>query len=90
MARDLGVRYVCFNCGGKFYDLHRPEPICPKCGADQRQAPKPQPMTAAARRAKEKEEAEEIGEIDSSLSGGEDEDEPLEDDADEAIEAEEV
>jgi hypothetical protein len=47
-------------------------------------------MTAAARRAKEKEEAEEIGEIDSSLIGGEDEDEPLEDDADEAIEAEEV
>lgn len=35
----LGVRYVCFTCGTKFYDLNRPEPICPECGADQRQAP---------------------------------------------------
>ena len=24
----------------KFYDLNRPEPICPKCGADQRSAGK--------------------------------------------------
>lgn len=35
----LGVRYVCFTCGTKFYDLNRPEPLCPECGADQRQAP---------------------------------------------------
>jgi Protein of unknown function (FYDLN_acid) len=26
----LGTRYVCFRCGAKFYDLNRPEPLCPK------------------------------------------------------------
>ncbi len=35
----LGTRYVCFQCGTKFYDLNRPEPTCPECGADQREAP---------------------------------------------------
>ncbi len=35
----LGGKHVCFECGGKFYDLNRPEPICPKCGADQRTRP---------------------------------------------------
>lgn len=35
----LGTRYVCFSCGTKFYDLNRPEPTCPECSADQRQAP---------------------------------------------------
>ncbi len=39
-ASRLGTKYVCFSCGAKFYDLNRPEPICPKCGADQRQRPK--------------------------------------------------
>lgn len=36
----LGAKYTCFKCGAKFYDLNRPEPLCPKCGADQREAPK--------------------------------------------------
>jgi uncharacterized protein (TIGR02300 family) len=31
---------VCFKCGSKFYDLNRPDPVCPKCGADQRERPK--------------------------------------------------
>jgi len=35
----LGQRYTCFKCGTKFYDLNRPEPLCPECGADQREAP---------------------------------------------------
>jgi uncharacterized protein (TIGR02300 family) len=35
----LGTRYACFQCGTKFYDLNRPEPFCPECGADQREAP---------------------------------------------------
>ena len=25
----LGIRYTCFQCAAKFYDLNRPEPICP-------------------------------------------------------------
>jgi uncharacterized protein (TIGR02300 family) len=37
--KDLGSKHLCFKCGTKFYDLKKPEPICPKCGADQRQSP---------------------------------------------------
>jgi DNA-directed RNA polymerase subunit RPC12/RpoP len=39
----LGVKYECFECGAKFYDLNRPEPLCPKCGTDQRMRPKHDP-----------------------------------------------
>ena len=35
----LGSRYTCFQCGTKFYDLNRPAPTCPECGADQTEAP---------------------------------------------------
>jgi len=35
---DLGRKYTCYSCHTKFYDLGKPEPICPKCGADQRDA----------------------------------------------------
>ena len=35
----LGTRYACFQCGTKFYDLNRPVPSCPECGADQTEAP---------------------------------------------------
>ena len=38
-AKDLGNKFVCFKCGTKFYDLKKPEPLCPKCGADQRESP---------------------------------------------------
>jgi len=36
----LGMRYICYVCAARFYDLNRPEPLCPKCGADQREKPK--------------------------------------------------
>jgi hypothetical protein len=36
-AKDFGTKYVCFKCGTKFYDLKKPDPICPRCGADQRE-----------------------------------------------------
>jgi hypothetical protein len=32
---ELGVRYKCYKCETKFYDLGRPQPICPSCGEDQ-------------------------------------------------------
>lgn len=32
---NLGTKHECFACGAKFYDLGRPGPVCPKCGADQ-------------------------------------------------------
>lgn len=42
----LGRRYTCFQCSLKFYDLNKPEPFCPKCGADQREDPNPDPREA--------------------------------------------
>jgi len=35
----LGTRHVCHECSCKYYDLNKPEPKCPKCGADPAQAP---------------------------------------------------
>ena len=37
-AKDLGNKFICFKCNSKFYDMKKPDPICPKCGADQREA----------------------------------------------------
>lgn len=41
---SLGKKYTCFKCKTKFYDLNKPEAICPKCGADQRDDPNPEPQ----------------------------------------------
>ncbi len=35
---ELGKKYTCYSCHTKFYDLGKPIPLCPKCGADQRDA----------------------------------------------------
>src|SRR5512141_1869044 len=51
-AKDLGTKHTCFKCGTKFYDMKKPEPICPKCGADQRQSPASKPSPAAERRSR--------------------------------------
>ena len=48
----LGTRYTCYECEMKFYDLNRPEPICPGCGADQREDPTPDPRVAVMARYK--------------------------------------
>ena len=29
-----GRKYSCWSCAAKFYDLNKPSPKCPKCGAD--------------------------------------------------------
>jgi hypothetical protein len=36
----LGTKWECFSCGAKFYDLNKPEPLCPKCEANQLERPK--------------------------------------------------
>ena len=36
-AQNLGQKFTCFKCECKFYDLGSPEPLCPRCGADQRE-----------------------------------------------------
>lgn len=32
---ELGKRFKCYKCNCKFYDLGKPNPICPRCGEDQ-------------------------------------------------------
>ena len=49
-AKDLGTKHTCFGCGTRFYDLKKPAPVCPKCGADQRQSPALKPPAAAERK----------------------------------------
>ncbi len=50
--KDLGTKHECHECGAKYYDLHRPVPTCPKCGADPRETPtaSSRPAAAALRR----------------------------------------
>ena len=41
-VKDFGTKFVCVKCSGKFYDMKKPDPVCPKCGTNQRNvAPKP-------------------------------------------------
>jgi uncharacterized protein (TIGR02300 family) len=88
-AKDLGSKHTCFKCGTRFYDLKKPEPICPKCGADQRQSPASKPSGGAEKRRQPKpapppkpvpEEVEAEAELD--------EDVETDDEAEEADEAE--
>ncbi len=32
---EFGERHKCYRCGCKFYDLNKPEAICPRCGESQ-------------------------------------------------------
>ena len=48
---ELGRKYTCYSCHTKFYDLGKPTPICPKCGADQRDAEEA-PVTTSSRRSR--------------------------------------
>ncbi|HEX9602219.1 MAG TPA: TIGR02300 family protein [Myxococcales bacterium] len=84
MARDLGTKYVCFKCGTKFYDLKKPVPACPKCGADQREAKSAKPAGRGARAATprqvEPEEAAAAG--DEEEAEAEEEDDAAESDED--------
>jgi uncharacterized protein (TIGR02300 family) len=86
-AKDLGTKHACYKCGTKFYDLKKPEPICPKCGADQREspalkapperrargAPKPAPVEEVEAPEAASEEAEEADDVEAD-----DEEEPAE------------
>ncbi len=85
-AKDLGTKHVCFKCGTRFYDLGKPEPLCPKCGADQRQSPAVKPASekrsrpAARPVAPEPEPAEAVAaEADEDAEADDDEDDEDED-----------
>jgi predicted nucleic acid-binding Zn-ribbon protein len=79
----LGNKYECFNCGAKFYDLGKGAPVCPKCGADQKDAEeKENPLVTQSVRRRRK--AELLPDDDSDAADGEeiaipDEDEEIDD-----------
>ena len=56
---ELGKKYTCYSCHTKFYDLGKPEPLCPKCGTDQRDADEAPVYTAPRSRRVVEEPAEE-------------------------------
>ena len=49
----LGYKFTCWNCGLKFYDMNKPDPVCPKCNEDQRDKPSPSEAAEEARQAAE-------------------------------------
>ena len=36
---NLGKKWTCYSCGTKFYDFAKSESLCPKCSANQKDAP---------------------------------------------------
>jgi len=76
---SLGTKYECYNCGTRFYDLGKPEPLCPKCGANQKDAASNEsPAVTQAARRKRKAEIPKIVEAE--------EDVPIEDIPEEDLE----
>lgn len=96
-AKDLGTKWTCFKCATKFYDMKKPDPLCPKCGADQRESPALKPpsesrrgrLSAAARAAAAVAVPEPEPASSDLLAGGDDEEEDLDNFEDEEAEGEE-
>jgi uncharacterized protein (TIGR02300 family) len=85
---DLGTKHECLDCGTKFYDLGKPEAVCPKCGANQEElaAKNASPVTENPRGSSPKVEEPETDEVSQDeedeellVEEGEDEDEDDED-----------
>ncbi len=82
--KDLGNKHTCFKCQTKFYDLRKPVPLCPKCGADPRESPAVKAPASEKRvRATPRKPEPEIEAV------GEDEEVPLDEDGDEPVEDDE-
>lgn len=61
----LGTKHECFSCGTKFYDLGKSEPLCPKCGANQKDAAQMEtPAASQSSRRRRKAEVPKAIEID--------------------------
>jgi uncharacterized protein (TIGR02300 family) len=74
----LGTKYDCYSCGTKFYDLGKTEPVCPKCGANQKDAGTSD-SAAAGQASRRKRKAEVVKPVEL------DEEEPIADIADEEM-----
>ena len=65
---NLGSKHECYNCGTRFYDLGKPESICPKCGANQKDAASNEsPAVTQAARRKRKAEVPKVVETDDDV-----------------------
>jgi len=51
---ELGSKHECISCSVKFYDMGKPEAVCPACGANQKDAAEEQSANLANARAKKK------------------------------------
>jgi hypothetical protein len=47
---DLGKKHECAECGTKFYDLGKADPLCPRCGSNQRSVPEREKTASPAPR----------------------------------------
>jgi hypothetical protein len=76
---ELGRKYTCYSCHTKFYDLGKPTPLCPKCGADQRDADEAPAVTShrSRRVVEEPVEEPEFPEAETPAPAGEEEDEEI-------------
>lgn len=89
-GNELGKKFTCYNCGTKFYDLNKPEKLCPKCGSDQMAKPALKSRQAALRandyEVDDEETAPVVGEEEEAFIDEEEVDEVVEEDSDEAVE----
>jgi uncharacterized protein (TIGR02300 family) len=85
-AKDLGVKHTCWKCGTKFYDLKKADAVCPKCGADPREAPAVKSPPAAERRRAAKEAPPVVEEVAETVEEAEVEEDLADEDGDEAEE----
>jgi hypothetical protein len=63
----LGIKYECYSCSTKFYDLGKSSPTCPKCGADQRDAATAESPAVSPSRRKRKAEVPKVVEVDEEV-----------------------
>ena len=90
-AKDLGNKFICFKCNSKFYDLKKPDPVCPKCGADQRDSPANRPTESRrGRLAAVPKIIEPIEPAEPAAADGEDDEEKIEEFEEEETVEEEV
>lgn len=86
-VKDLGKKFVCYKCATKFYDLKKPEPVCPKCGTNQKDSPANKPTESRRGRLsavpKIIEPVEPVTTADDDLPAAEDDEEEDEDEAEE-------
>ena len=75
---ELGTKYECYSCGAKFYDFGRPAPICPKCGANQKDAKRAESAAESAptKRKRREDVAKPAPEVEEDLAPAPDDDIP--------------